>query len=63
MTDRDLRDQPPEPEEERGKDRRRRRGLFGGMGRMVQPPLTTPQWKDAVREQGRRPNKPKRDDD
>jgi hypothetical protein len=60
VTDRDLRDQQPEPDEP---PRRRRRGFFGGLGRMA-PPLTTPQWKDAVREQERRgPKKPKRNDD
>jgi hypothetical protein len=64
MTDRDLRDQPQEPgPEEPGRQRRKRRGLLGGLGRMAQPPLTTPQWKDAVREQDLRgPKKPKRDD-
>jgi hypothetical protein len=62
MTDRDLRDQSPEREEP-PRGRRKRRGLFGGLGRIGQPPFTTPQWKDAVREQERRgPQPPKRDD-
>jgi hypothetical protein len=28
----------------------KRRGFFGGLGKVMRPPLTTPQWKDAIRE-------------
>jgi hypothetical protein len=50
MPDRDLREEEP-PEE---KPRSTRRGLlFGNLAKVARPPLTTPQWKDAVREQER----------
>jgi hypothetical protein len=41
----------------------RRRLLFGNLAKIARPPLTTPQWKDAVREQeARAEKKPPRDD-
>jgi hypothetical protein len=50
VTDRDLREEGPEPDEP--PRRRRRRGLFlGNLAKVARPPLTTPQWKDALREQ------------
>ena len=60
MPDRDLRDEEPPPE----KPRSTRRGLlFGNLAKAVRPPLTTPQWKDAVREQDARGKKgPKTDE-
>jgi len=39
--------------------RRKRRLLWGNLAKVGKPPLTTPQWKDAVREQELRgPKKP-----
>jgi hypothetical protein len=39
---------------------RKRRTLLGNLGRMARPTLTTPQWKDALREQeARGPKRPK----
>lgn len=35
---------------EQREPRRRRRVFLGGLGRVFQPPMTTPQWKDAIRE-------------
>ena len=37
------------------------RGFFGGLKGIGRPPLTTPQWKDALREQERRGPRRKRD--
>jgi hypothetical protein len=55
MPDRDLRDEEPPPDE---KPRSTRRGLlFGNLAKVARPPLTTPQWKDAVREQDARGKK------
>jgi hypothetical protein len=54
MTDRDLREEEPPP-------RRKRRGLLGNLAKVARPPMTTPQWKDAVREQEARG--PKKDKD
>jgi hypothetical protein len=60
MPDRDLRDEEP-PEE---KPRSTRRGLlFGNLAKVARPPLTTPQWKDAVREQDARGKKESKTDD
>ena len=44
--------------------KRTRRGLlFGNLAKIGKPPLTTPQWKDAVKEQeARGPRKPKERD-
>jgi hypothetical protein len=60
VPDRDLRDEEP-PEE---KPRSTRRGLlFGNLAKVARPPLTTPPWKDAVREQDARGKKePKTDE-
>jgi hypothetical protein len=44
---------------EQSEPRRRRRGFLGGLGRVVRPPMTTPQWKDAIREDERRGTKKK----
>ncbi|HEY2599996.1 MAG TPA: hypothetical protein VGI67_00460 [Thermoleophilaceae bacterium] len=49
MTDRDLRDQPPEAEPPPRRPGRRRL-LFGNLAKMAKPPLSTPQWQDAIRE-------------
>jgi hypothetical protein len=58
VTDRDLRERGPEPDEP---PRRRRRGLlFGNLAKVARPPLSTPQWKDAIREDEAR-GKKKRD--
>ncbi|HKN92898.1 MAG TPA: hypothetical protein VJU60_01090 [Thermoleophilaceae bacterium] len=48
-------------DKEQREPKRRRRVFLGGLGRMVQPPLTTPQWKDAIREDEARG--PKKKDD
>ncbi|HEY7630395.1 MAG TPA: hypothetical protein VH817_06840 [Thermoleophilaceae bacterium] len=49
MTDRDLREESTEPDPP--PRRRRRRGLFfGNLAKVARPPMTTPQWKDAIRE-------------
>jgi hypothetical protein len=54
MSDKDLREEGPMP-------RRRRRGLLGNLAKVARPPLTTPQWKDAIREDEARGKKPKQD--
>jgi hypothetical protein len=41
------------------KPRSRRSLLFGNLAKIGKPPLTTPQWKDAVREQEQRAKKDK----
>jgi hypothetical protein len=62
VPDRDLRDeQQPEPEQPERPRPTRRRLLFGNLAKVVRPPLTTPQWKDAVREQEARGKKDERD--
>ena len=48
-------------DKEQREPKRRRRVFLGGLGRMVQPPLTTPQWKDAIREDEARGPKEKDD--
>jgi hypothetical protein len=35
---------------ERPEGRRRRRLFLGNLAKVARPPLTTPQWKDAIRE-------------
>jgi hypothetical protein len=63
VSDRDLREQPPEPDEPPPRGRRRRGLFFGNLAKVARPPMTTPQWKDAVREQeARGPKKDKRDE-
>ncbi len=37
--------------------RPKRHGLLGSLAKIGRPPLTTPQWKDAVREQEARGKK------
>jgi hypothetical protein len=55
VTDRDLREENPESEPP---PRRRRRGLFfGNLAKVARPPMSTPQWKDAIREQESRGEK------
>jgi hypothetical protein len=39
------------------KPRSRRTLLFGSLAKIGRPPFTTPQWKDAVREQEQRGKK------
>jgi len=40
---------------------RKRRVFLGGFARVLRPPLSTPQWKDAIREDEQRgPQKDKR---
>jgi hypothetical protein len=55
MSDKDLREEGPPP------PRRRRRLLLGNLAKVARPPLSTPQWKDAIREDESRGNKEKRD--
>jgi hypothetical protein len=55
MSDKDLREEGPPP------PRRRRRLLLGNLAKAGRPPFTTPQWKDAIREQEGRGKKEKRD--
>jgi hypothetical protein len=41
--------------------KRRRRLWLGNLAKVARPPMTTPQWKDAIREQderGKREKKP-----
>jgi hypothetical protein len=44
-------DQPMAEKDRRDTPRSRRRTLLANLGKMARPPLTTPQWKDALREQ------------
>ena len=55
MSEKDLREEGPPP------PRRRRRVLLGNLAKVGRPPFTTPQWKDAIREQETRGKKGKRD--
>jgi hypothetical protein len=55
MSDKDLREQGLPP------PRRRRRTLLGNLAKVARPPLTTPQWKDAIREDEARGKDKKRD--
>jgi hypothetical protein len=41
--------------------RRKRRLLLGNLAKVARPPMTTPQWKDAIREDEARGKKGKRD--
>jgi hypothetical protein len=56
MSDKDLREEAPPPP-----PRRRRRLLLGNLAKVGRPPFTTPQWKDAIREDEARGKKDKRD--
>jgi hypothetical protein len=55
MSDKDLREEGTPP------PRRRRRLLLGNLAKVARPPFTTPQWKDAIREDEARAPKEKRD--
>ena len=46
---------------ERPEGRRKRRLWLGNLAKVGRPPLTTPQWKDAIREDEARGKKEKRD--
>jgi len=46
---------------ERPEARRRRRLFLGNLAKVARPPFTTPQWKDAIREDEARGKKEKGD--
>jgi hypothetical protein len=46
---------------ERPESRRRRRLFLGNLAKVVRPPMSTPQWKDAIREDEARGKKDKGD--